>query len=208
MIRLFLSMPIALVVTVTLFAFMANIVEKPGNSNVKSTSPLLFDVYAMDVEADVQRRQRALPERPKTPQQPQSLALIAESQSTVSVASLPNTMPTLNITAATDLGVAISMPSLVGLEKNQQAIPLYQVEPKYPARALKRGMQGYVILAFNIDEQGRTQDISVVEVEPSQIFVRSAIRALNKTKYQPKLVNGKAVKQVNQKKKFEFKINQ
>ncbi len=208
MIRLLLSIPIALVVTVSLFAFMANIVEKPGNSNVRSTSPLMFDVYAMDVEDDVQRRQRTLPERPKTPQQPQSLALIAESQSSVSVASLPNTVPTLNIAAVTDFGVAISMPSLVGLEQNQQAIPLYQVEPKYPPRALKRGMEGYVILAFYIDEQGRTQDITVAEVEPSKIFVRTAIRALKKTKYQPKLVNGKAVKQLNQKKKFEFKINQ
>ncbi|MGF1762901.1 energy transducer TonB [Aliivibrio kagoshimensis] len=208
MIRLLISMPIALAMTAILFVLMANIVEKPNNQGVRSASPLLFDVYAMDSEVDVQRRQRALPERPKTPQQPQSLALNSELQSSVSVASLPNTVPSITIAAVTDFGVAISMPSLVGLEKNQQAIPLYQVEPKYPPRALKRGMQGYVTLAFNIDEQGRTQDITVVEVEPSQIFVRSAIRALKKTKYQPKLVNGKAVKQLNQKKKFEFKINQ
>ncbi|MFV0573996.1 MAG: energy transducer TonB [Vibrio sp.] len=87
------------------------------------------------------------------------------------------------------------------------AMPLYRAEPAYPPRMLRRKIEGFVVMKFTINEQGRPEDIQLVQAEPSQAFVRPAMQALRNWKYQPKVVNGQAVKQSGQQVKIEFKIN-
>jgi len=85
-------------------------------------------------------------------------------------------------------------------------MPLYRVEPRYPSRALKQGAQGWVKLSFSIDTLGRPIDIKVMDAKPRRLFERSAVKALRKWKYQPKLEEGKAIMQVNQTVTLEFKL--
>ena len=66
-------------------------------------------------------------------------------------------------------------------------MPLYRAQPTYPARMLKRRVEGYVVMSFTINEQGRPEDIEVVEAEPSKAFVRPAIQALRNWKINLKL---------------------
>jgi protein TonB len=61
-------------------------------------------------------------------------------------------------------------------------------------------------MSFTIDETGQPTDIEVLEAEPKRVFEREAIRALRNWKYQPKLVDGKAVTQPGQSVKLEFKL--
>ncbi|MGR6861213.1 energy transducer TonB [Aliivibrio salmonicida] len=195
---------LAIVMTLALFSFMAWMTMQPKNAAV-SSEILQFDVVMVEPNAESQRRIRQLPEPPKTPSVPSSKSSL--SSSVANVAPLENnTMPSIDV-GDIGLNVAVSLPSFDGLGQNQQAMPLYRVEPKYPSRALKRKMEGYVILRFTIDEQGKPVDIESIEAEPSRLFVRPAIQALRQWKYQPKLREGKAITQPGQTVTLEYRLN-
>lgn len=204
MLRSLLALILAIVMTLALFSFMAWMTTQPKNSAATSAT-LQFDVIMTEPDSQSQRRIRQLPEPPKTPSAPQSQAKLLSQVSNVSVEK-EMTMPSVEL-GDIGLNVAVSLPSFEGLGQNQQAMPLYRVEPKYPSRALKRKMEGYVILRFTIDELGKPTDIESIEAEPSRVFVRPAIQALKQWKYQPKLVKGKAITQPGQTVRLEYRLN-
>lgn len=204
MLRSLLALILAIVMTLALFSFMAWMTTQPKNSAATSAT-LQFDVIMTEPDSQSQRRIRQLPEPPKTPSAPQSQAKLSSQVSNVSVEK-EMTMPSVEL-GDIGLNVAVSLPSFEGLGQNQQAMPLYRVEPKYPSRALKRKMEGYVILRFTIDELGKPTDIESIEAEPSRVFVRPAIQALKQWKYQPKLVKGKAITQPGQTVRLEYRLN-
>lgn len=71
-------------------------------------------------------------------------------------------------------------------------VVLEQVEPHYPRRARVRDVEGFVELAFSVNEDGRTYDIEVVEAIPSGIFERESRRALRQWKFAPLPETGSA----------------
>jgi len=71
-------------------------------------------------------------------------------------------------------------------------IPLVKVAPQYPRRAAQNGVEGYVVLSFTITPTGAIADPEVIESHPSSVFNQSALRAVRKFKYRPKVVNGEA----------------
>ncbi|MXZ43562.1 MAG: energy transducer TonB [Gammaproteobacteria bacterium] len=73
-------------------------------------------------------------------------------------------------------------------------MPWFKPEPEYPTRALQRGLSGYVIVKFDVTEEGTVENPVVVEAKPPGIFDRSAIRAALKFKYKPKILNGEPVR--------------
>ncbi|MGC6475423.1 MAG: energy transducer TonB [Parvibaculales bacterium] len=73
------------------------------------------------------------------------------------------------------------------------ALAIVRVPPRYPNRALSRGVEGWVLLEFTINEVGQAVDIFVVEAEPATMFNRSAMNAVRKWKYRPKTEDGRAV---------------
>ena len=85
-------------------------------------------------------------------------------------------------------------------------LPIHKVRPIYPERALQRGIEGYVVLEFIVDEVGEVIDPVVVESEPTGIFDRAAIQASSKFKYQPRVVDGEVVRVEGVKLRIEFDI--
>lgn len=71
---------------------------------------------------------------------------------------------------------------------------LEQVPPRYPWRARAGGLEGFVEIAFSVDERGRAHDIEVREAVPSDIFDRAAIRALKKWKFSPRTAEAPALR--------------
>ena len=64
--------------------------------------------------------------------------------------------------------------------------PVMRVEPKYPIQAAKNGVEGAVLLKFDIDAQGHTENISVVTSSPENVFDKAAIDALLQWQYESK----------------------
>ena len=204
MIRLFLALPLAGALGLALFSFMAWMVDNGHQRSPDESETLSFNMVMVEQEQEVQRRQRAVPEKPEMPEPPPE-AQTSQSQAEVTPLSSMSSLPSLDLNTSID-GLAINAPTFSDFGSNQQAMPLYRVEPRYPAKALKRGAEGFVIMSFTIDETGRPVDIKVTDANPRRMFEREAMRALKNWKYQPKVVDGKAIAQVGQTVKLEFKL--
>lgn len=61
--------------------------------------------------------------------------------------------------------------------------PLIRVEPNYPAKARERGQQGFVELAFDVDEQGIVNNARVTRSRPKGVFDTAALAALRRWRY-------------------------
>ncbi len=204
MLRLLFATPIAVLISLSLFAFMAWMVDNGNQGAPKASQPLSFNMVMLEQENQVQRRQRSVPEQPELPEPPPE-SPVSQKQTAVANSSQLSSVPSLGLDTAIN-GIAINAPTFGDIGANQQAMPLHRVEPTYPARALQRGIEGYVVMSFTIDETGQPTDIEVLEAEPKRVFEREAMRALRNWKYQPKLVDGKAVTQPGQSVKLEFKL--
>ena len=71
------------------------------------------------------------------------------------------------------------------------ALAIVRVLPRYPSRALSRGIEGWVLLEFAIDPIGQAIDLVVIDADPQGVFNRAAINAVKKWKYRPMVENGK-----------------
>jgi len=113
--------------------------------------------------------------------------------------------PTINIAAPevatnTDIGGPGGMNIAEG-----DYLPIVRVAPVYPARALSRGLEGYVDLSFTVTTAGTVRD-PVVLFSTSSLFERAATRAVLKFKYKPRVVDGVPVDVPNVKTRITFKI--
>ena len=135
------------------------------------------------------------PKPPETPPEtpPQEMDLIDPNAPTINIAA-----PT--VTADTSIGGPGSMNIAEG-----DYLPIVRVAPVYPARALSRGLEGYVDLSFTVTTAGTTKDPVVIQ-SSSSLFERAAIRAVLKFKYKPRVVDGVPVDVPNVKTRITFKI--
>jgi protein TonB len=84
-------------------------------------------------------------------------------------------------------------------------LPIVRVAPVYPARALSRGLEGYVDLSFTVTTAGTVRDPLVI-FSTSSLFERAATRAVLKFKYKPRVVDGIPVDVPGVKTRITFKI--
>ncbi|GEA51983.1 protein TonB [Vibrio inusitatus NBRC 102082] len=204
--RLFIALPAAILMTFFVFGFMTWLVNM-GKTSLPDQKPTVrFDMLQVEQDSQTQRRQRQLPEPPEQPAQPPETQVTDSSHVTENALSLDSLdLPQVALDTAVS-GLAISNPGPMKIAQNQQVMPLHRMEPRYPARALSRKIEGYVVMSFTINEVGNPINIEVVQSEPKRVFDREATRALQRWKYQPLVVNGKATPREGQTVKLEFKL--
>lgn len=79
-------------------------------------------------------------------------------------------------------------------------------EPVYPGRALTRGIEGHVDLAFDIAATGSTTNIRVIDAQPSGVFEKAATTALKKWKYKVPVIDGEPQGQVDMMTRMSFEL--
>ena len=113
--------------------------------------------------------------------------------------------PTINVPAPTVAqNVDIGGPGGMNIAEGDY-LPIVRVAPVYPARALSRGLEGYVDLEFFVTSAGTVRD-PVVIFSTSSLFERAATRAVLKFKYKPRVVDGVPVEVPGVKTRISFKI--
>ena len=115
--------------------------------------------------------------------------------------------PTINVappTVSTD--TSIGGPGGMNVAEGDY-LPIVRVAPVYPARALSRGLEGYVDLSFTVTTAGTVRDPAVI-FSTSSLFERAAMRAVLKFKYKPRVVDGVPVDVPNVKTRITFKIEE
>jgi protein TonB len=86
-------------------------------------------------------------------------------------------------------------------------LPIVKVSPQYPERARKRGIEGYVLIQFTIDELGRVVDPVIIEAEPAGVFDRSAMEAVQRFKYRPRVLHGQPMSVNGVKHRLSFELS-
>jgi len=135
------------------------------------------------------------PKPPETPPEapPQDMDNIDPDAPSINVAP-----PQVN--ANTDIGGPAGMNIAEG-----DYLPIVRVAPVYPARALSRGLEGYVDMEFTVTTTGTVKD-PVVLFSTSSLFERAAERAVLKFKYKPRVVDGVPVEVPGVKTRITFQI--
>ena len=90
---------------------------------------------------------------------------------------------------------------------DSQLVLIFSSPPVYPASAVSRGIQGFVVVGFSVNGAGGVFDPYILESEPAKVFDRSALRAVLKFKYKAKMVNGKNVSIDGQRYLFTYELD-
>lgn len=85
-------------------------------------------------------------------------------------------------------------------------LPIVKVEPLYPSRAQQRGISGYCIVEYTVTTAGSTRNPRPVDCAPGGLFERASVKAAEKFKYKPRVVNGVAVEVAGVRNRFVFKL--
>jgi protein TonB len=89
---------------------------------------------------------------------------------------------------------------------DRDVIPLVRVNPTYPPREQARGIEGWVIVQFNVTAAGTVRDAIVVESEPKSLFDAAALEAIGRWRYNPRVDRGVAVERVGLQTKILFTL--
>jgi len=135
------------------------------------------------------------PKPPETPPEtpPQDMDNINPDAPTINVAPP-------SVSANTDIGGPGGMNIAEG-----DYLPIVRVAPVYPARALSRGLEGFVDLSFTVTTTGTVKDPIVLQ-STSSLFERAAVRAVLKFKYKPRVVDGVPVEVPGVKTRISFML--
>jgi protein TonB len=113
--------------------------------------------------------------------------------------------PTINIAPpAIETGGDIGGPGGMNIAEGDY-LPIVRVAPVYPARALSRGLEGFVDLSFTVTATGTVKDPIVLQ-STSSLFERAATRAVLKFKYKPRVVDGIPVEVTGVKTRISFQL--
>lgn len=177
--RICISLSAAFPVTIGLL-FLMQLLIHTGRPPLTPTITPLIDLVTVREDSEI--KEHIDPPTPPQPIEPQPSRPNLDNDpdpTTVQITKIspPIEEPTLTI------GVAMTEGDLY---------PLSRVRPVYPARATQRGLEGYVILEFTVTKSGSVRDVIVIE-STSSVFERSAINAVEKFKYRPRVVSGDPV---------------
>lgn len=68
-------------------------------------------------------------------------------------------------------------------------INIFKVYPQYPVTAATRGLEGSVLVQYDVTAMGTVENVVVVETS-NRIFNKAAIAAAYRFKYKPKIIDG------------------
>lgn len=179
--RLPIAFVLGLAVATGLFwGLWAMVNAHSGFGELKPAVKIDFTALRHDTETETKREKVVQPKPEKMPEIPQISSQSAGIDSG-GVSSVSVSFDTSN------LGHGISVGS------DRDVIPLVRINPEYPTRARERGIEGWVQVEFTITAAGTVADAKVVDAEPKGLFDRAALEAIGRWKYNPKVVDGRAM---------------
>ena len=197
-VRWLVSMVLALVITLVLFYLMQALIatgaQLEQRVNVVKIVDATMPEIAMEVVRDVEKPEPIEQLDTPPPDVPDRAVNLDAGP------SLNIERAAVNIDAGLDIGGAsISI-------TDGEMLPLVNVTPQYPTRAASRGIEGWCQVRFTVTETGGVRDVEVVDAEQAGIFDSSSIRAAEKFKFQPKVVDGQGVAVPNVQYVFSYQL--
>ena len=201
MLRLIASMIVGVVITFGLFVIMAELINSGDKSKDEPRESILVEINTTPPESKAQQRNRVPPPPPPPPKQPPKAQPPEPEPQIADNGGFNFNMPSVNVgnTAA-----GLSGPG--ALARDGDATPIFRQEPKFPTKAARDGIEGWVQLKFDINELGNVENVTVINAQPKRVFDREAKKALRKWRYNPKVVDGTALKQIGLTVQLDFSL--
>ena len=178
----------AAVVTFSAFFLMQQLIDS-GTAMVDDEGErYTVDFVRVPERNEVKQKEREKPEPPKPEQEPPQPETPQQNRQQASAGSGGINIGNVAMDTNLDLDAGISGGG------DSEYLPIVKVQPNYPQRALRRGMEGYVVVEFTVNKRGRVEDPRVVEADPKGVFNQAALQAARKFKYRPKTVKGEPVR--------------
>ncbi len=77
-----------------------------------------------------------------------------------------------------------------GNQDKDKIVAIDRPPAEYPKKALNRCIEGHVLIRFVITTEGTTTDIEVVSARPERVFEKAAVAAVEKWRFEPRILNG------------------
>lgn len=197
--RLVTGVVLSIVVTFLLYWLMSVLVAAGKNALTDAPKGRIVEFVRVPNPPQL-RTEQPKPEKPVKPQ----IAPETPQVQNDTVKPEGNTVDIGAMSVDSDLAVDTS----AGLSASDgEYLPIVKVAPVYPRRAQTRGIEGWVLLKFTVTETGSVINPQVVDAEPAGIFDKAAMRAVERFKYKPRVINGQAQQVHNVEHLITFKLD-
>lgn len=90
---------------------------------------------------------------------------------------------------------------------NREYQPLNLITPQYPPRAMEEKIEGYVLVEFTVTTEGDAAGIVILDRQPSDIFNASAIEAMERFRFRPRVMDGIPMEAPGAQYTFNYELN-
>jgi len=195
-IRWLLFVPVAAFVTVSLFVLMMNLISEEFEPQDKlenasfEINPKVEDIKVIQREVKVDKVQKVV-----TPPPPPTIERAQADKPTEAIASLEGAIPEFEAPKIdrTNFKIAVS---------DRDAQPLVRIPPIMPSRAEK---SGNCKVRFDVSPEGQPFNVTTTYCS-SSVFKRASEKSVQKWKYNPKIVDGRAVSRTGVESTIRFKL--
>ena len=188
---------LAVPVAIGLFYIMQALVDRDFKQE-DAKARKIADIVVPDKVIETNLKE-VLPEKVEDPEEP------------------PPDMEPIQFDSDVDMGVVNNAPttgvtlnlSTSGMSSGEgEYLPIVKVAPIYPRRAQTRGISGYCIVEYTVTKTGSIRDPQPVDCQPSGIFERASVKAAEKFKYKPRVVDGEPIEVAGVQNKFTYELEQ
>ena len=202
LVKIIASAGLAFLTVLVLFYIMSALISNTPDINKQAKQTSLIEFIRVKPRTFLDEKKRKLPEKKPKEMKPPKMKMLSSALSKPQKMNQQMNLPDIKSILKSG-GPAVGG---LGMAMGSEVTPLIRIEPQYPRKAAMQGIEGWVILQFNLTPAGSVSDVQVLSARPPRIFDREAIKALRKWKYRPKMENGKPVEQKGMKVQLNFKL--
>lgn len=212
-------LPGGVLLTLVLFTLLSILTRPPeGGMNSKTSAPV-FDFLLLRQETDIDILSRQRPPEPEELPPLDTFEPLVNAQveaQQVDLVDVEFDLPDIEIGLSIDMSpVSTGLPNFdqptqmfavdIPFEENLKTIK--DVHPRYPSRALRRNIEGLLVVEFMIDPEGFVLEDSIkfIESNPAGVFEHVVTRSLNRSRFEPMKRGDQAVT-YRAKKTYSFKM--
>jgi protein TonB len=196
-VRAFIGAIVAIPVAFGLFFLMQSLIDAEYEQD-EIDNRKIADIVVPEREIDVNTKE-VKPEKVEDPEEPPPDLQPLE-------VDFDTNMDVANI--APNAGVQVEISSSGMSSGDGEYLPIVKVAPIYPRRAQTRGITGYCIVEYTVTKSGSIRDPQPVDCQPSGVFESASVKAAEKFKYKPRVVDGEPIEVAGVQNKFTYELEQ
>jgi protein TonB len=194
-VRSLLAALVAVPVAVGLFYLMQSLITRDyEQQDVENRKIADIVVPEKDIEVNVKEQK---PEKVEDPEEPPPDIEPMDMD-------LDMDMNVVNTAPGASVEVSISASGMSS--GDGEYLPIVKVAPIYPRRAQTRGITGYCIVEYTVTRSGSIRDARPVDCQRSGVFESASVKAAEKFKYKPRVVDGEPIEVAGVQNKFTYEL--